>query len=213
MKASRYTLPPAGPSGFDARFTSGRMVETYPAILEKGKQYDYMIALTGELPVVVKWSGGKDNGTSALVLKSQPEGKILAVLTGSGTVTLTEKEVTNKGLVSVGLVESMGIPHEFALGQNYPNPFNPVTRFQVDVPYQSTVEVSIYDVLGRKIATLMQGVQDAGYHTMEWNGHDGQGLQVPTGMYFMRMTATVAGSGNEKDEQPFSSVRKIMLMK
>ncbi|MBI1803687.1 MAG: hypothetical protein HYR77_05980, partial [Ignavibacteria bacterium] len=59
--------------------------------------------------------------------------------------------------------------------------------------------------------TLMQGVQDAGYHTMEWNSHDGQGLNVPTGMYFMRMTAT--STDQQQQQQQFSAVRKIMLMK
>jgi flagellar hook assembly protein FlgD len=94
------------------------------------------------------------------------------------------------------------VPKEFALSQNYPNPFNPTTHFSVDIPRSSAVDVTVYDVLGRKITTLMSGEQEAGYHIMEWDSKDSHGLTVPSGVYMVRMTAG-----------DFNAVKKIMLMK
>ena len=88
------------------------------------------------------------------------------------------------------------------MSQNYPNPFNPATRFQVSIPKLATVDIVVYDVLGRKITTLMSGMQTAGYTTVEWNGYDRHNYTAPTGIYFVRMT-----SGR------FLTVRKIMLLK
>ena len=64
------------------------------------------------------------------------------------------------------------------------------------------VEVAVYDLLGRKIASLLSGNQAAGQYTLEWNGRDANGVGVPTGMYFLRMSS---------DE--FNATQKIMLMK
>jgi flagellar hook assembly protein FlgD len=72
----------------------------------------------------------------------------------------------------------------------------------VDVAKASQVEVSVYDVLGRKIVTLLNGEKAEGAYTMEWNGLDAQGLSVPTGMYLIRMTAG-----------EFNATQKVMLLK
>jgi hypothetical protein len=94
------------------------------------------------------------------------------------------------------------IPTKFAIENAFPNPFNPTTRFAVDVPRATNVEVAIYNVLGQKIVTLMNGEQAAGSYDMEWNATDAHNQVVPTGIYFVRMTA-----------DNFSAVQKIMLMK
>jgi hypothetical protein len=200
---SDYELPPSSPQlGFDARFTSGRMVETYPASLDKGQVYQYPIQIQStSYPVTIHWDL-RGTSTQKIVLQSA-DGKNLAILDGSGKVTLTDAAVKR---VVLKLTDGMGIPHEFALSQNYPNPFNPVTRFSVDLPKLSEVDVTVYDLLGQKIATLLTGQQEAGYHTIEWDSKDSHGLTVPSGMYVVRMSA--GGSTNE-----FTGVRKIMLLK
>jgi hypothetical protein len=125
--------------------------------------------------------------------------KTLGIIEGSGKVTISDAGVTR---LVLKLTETAAVPKAFALSQNYPNPFNPTTRFSVDIPRASAVDVTVYDVLGRKITTLMTGDQDAGYHLMEWDSKDSHGLTVPSGMYMVRMTAG-----------DFNAVRKIMLMK
>jgi hypothetical protein len=74
------------------------------------------------------------------------------------------------------------------LRENYPNPFNPSTTLTFELPKQMEVELTIFDVLGRKVNTLVKGVQRAGVHQVLWNGADAQGRSVSSGVYFYRLT-------------------------
>lgn len=76
------------------------------------------------------------------------------------------------------------IPSEFGLDQNYPNPFNPATTIEYSLPVRSRVALSIYDMLGRLVATLVDGVQDAGVQTVRWDA-----ASRPSGIYICRLTA------------------------
>jgi photosystem II stability/assembly factor-like uncharacterized protein len=76
------------------------------------------------------------------------------------------------------------------LGPCYPNPFNPVTRLLFSLPECSSVLLEICDLLGRRVATLADGMLDAGDHHRVFNGAD-----LPSGVYLARMSVTVAGSG------------------
>jgi hypothetical protein len=89
------------------------------------------------------------------------------------------------------------IPTEFALEQNYPNPFNPVTEIRFEVPVSSFVMLTVYDVLGREVATLVNGMQDAGNKSVSWDASN-----YPSGMYFYRMNAGT-----------FTETRKLILLK
>ena len=75
-------------------------------------------------------------------------------------------------------------PAEFELSQNYPNPFNSSTIIKYDLPHQSQVTIEIYDILGRKITTLQNGTQPAGYHQALWRAED-----VASGVYFYKLQA------------------------
>ena len=80
------------------------------------------------------------------------------------------------------------IPSEYSLSQNYPNPFNPITKMNYALPKRSRVIISIYNVLGQEVTTLLHKEQDYGYHTVTWNGTDRIGKQVASGVYFARLT-------------------------
>lgn len=86
------------------------------------------------------------------------------------------------------LVEIL-IPGEFVLYENYPNPFNPITTIRFGLPESQKVELSIYDVGGNKVKTLLRDVVPAGYHQVQWDGKDGLGKQVPSGIYIYRMSS------------------------
>ncbi|MBH31265.1 MAG: laminin G [Candidatus Marinimicrobia bacterium] len=94
------------------------------------------------------------------------------------------------------------LPSSFALHQNYPNPFNPVTTIRYDVPDDGLVRIIIYDLMGRKIKTLVDGVSTPGRYSITWNGTDDFGKPVSSGMYFYRMKSI-----------DFQSVKKLMLLK
>lgn len=94
------------------------------------------------------------------------------------------------------------VPSEFELSQNYPNPFNPTTQIRFALPLESDVELKIYDILGREVATLVKGVHKPGSYTIEWNGRNNYGVHVASGMYIYRITA-----GN------FVQTKKMMMLK
>ena len=76
------------------------------------------------------------------------------------------------------------LPDRFTLLQNYPNPFNPSTTIRYSLPEQSDVLIEIYNILGQTVATLFDGNQQAGYHTITWQADD-----YPSGVYFARLEA------------------------
>lgn len=84
----------------------------------------------------------------------------------------------------VGVDEKQTLPSNFTLNQNYPNPFNMETEIGFSVPSRSFVTLEIYDLLGRKVNTLVSGNLEAGYYSATWDGTDRQGNPVSSGLYF-----------------------------
>ncbi|NIT55847.1 MAG: T9SS type A sorting domain-containing protein, partial [Aliifodinibius sp.] len=76
------------------------------------------------------------------------------------------------------------LPQTFAIGQNYPNPFNPSTTIQYDVAQPSKIEITVYNVQGQKVVTLVDGFKQAGSYQIRWEAVD-----MPSGVYFYRFTA------------------------
>ncbi|GEM_PF-1129347 len=79
------------------------------------------------------------------------------------------------------------IPNKFELDQNYPNPFNPSTTIRYALPETSPVKLLIFDLNGRQVKTLVEGVQSAGQHQVVWDGKDDVGRTVTSGVYFYRL--------------------------
>ncbi len=86
--------------------------------------------------------------------------------------------------VRESLPASDGLPTVFALSQNYPNPFNPTTRIEFSLPRASMVQLKVYDVIGREVATLANGQMPAGRYTVSFNGGN-----LASGVYFYRLAA------------------------
>ena len=104
--------------------------------------------------------------------------------------------------VQVSLDDSGITPLEFALHQNYPNPFNPETNIQFDVAEKSDVSISIFNIVGQKVATLVDGSMEPGVYNIKWNGLNDKGSALPSGMYFYEMRST-----------GYHSVMKLVLVK
>jgi hypothetical protein len=90
-----------------------------------------------------------------------------------------------------------GVPAEFALEQNYPNPFNPATTVKFQIPNSEMVNISIYDISGRKVAEVMNTQLEAGYYSVNFNAS-----VLPSGVYLYRITAGT-----------FNDVKKMTLLK
>lgn len=97
----------------------------------------------------------------------------------------------------VGVEEVGGIPQAFTLEQNYPNPFNPTTAINFTMPQSGNVTLKVYNILGSEIATLVNGFQTAGKHTVNFNAGN-----LSSGIYFVKMNAN-----------GFTSSKKMMLVK
>ncbi len=80
--------------------------------------------------------------------------------------------------------EITSLPAIFNVAQNFPNPFNPITTIHYDLPQRSNVQITIYDLLGREITTLVSETQDAGYRSVRWDA-----TNVASGMYFYQIKA------------------------
>jgi hypothetical protein len=78
--------------------------------------------------------------------------------------------------------QSPRIPIQYALLQNYPNPFNASTIIRYSLPVSADVTIEIYDILGRKVETLLQGEQPAGYYQVVWDARD-----ASSGIYFYKI--------------------------
>ncbi|MBU8920540.1 MAG: T9SS type A sorting domain-containing protein [Bacteroidales bacterium] len=94
------------------------------------------------------------------------------------------------------------IPMAFSLAQNYPNPFNPVTNIKYSLPWDSRVKLTIYNVLGQRVAVLVDCSQERGYRTARWDGKNTNGADVSSGIYFYKLQA---GS--------FEETKKMILLR
>ena len=89
----------------------------------------------------------------------------------------------------VSLADVTVMPEKFTLHQNYPNPFNPVTTLRYDLPENGNVNITIYDMLGRQVKTLINQNQDAGYRSVVWNATNNYGEPVSAGIYLYQIQA------------------------
>jgi hypothetical protein len=97
----------------------------------------------------------------------------------------------------MSMVKLVGIPTQYELSQNYPNPFNPETKIEFALPMSAKVKLSVYNVLGQVVVTLVDGQMEAGFHGVTFDGHD-----LSSGVYFYRLEAG-----------DYSATRQMVFMK
>ncbi|MDQ7066283.1 MAG: FlgD immunoglobulin-like domain containing protein [candidate division KSB1 bacterium] len=85
--------------------------------------------------------------------------------------------------------ERAGLPKSFRLEQNFPNPFNPETEIRYELPVASHVNISVYNLMGQLVKTLVDARQDQGVYSIKWNGQNEHGRTVATGVYLLKMRA------------------------
>jgi len=89
--------------------------------------------------------------------------------------------------IALGVDEDTVLPRALVLAGNHPNPFNPATTISFAVPRTGEVQLAVYDIAGRRVATLVDGVVTAGHHEVTWQGRNDRGQNVASGVYFCRL--------------------------
>lgn len=117
-----------------------------------------------------------------------PQGTVSSSLNESADGTL-KKGIPGDQVVDEVQANEVVLPTIYALRQNYPNPFNPETIIEYDLPEAASVVLTVYDLLGRHVKTLVEGSYDAGTHRVAWNGRDKLGERVAAGMYLYMLSA------------------------
>lgn len=115
----------------------------------------------GEMYVLTTETGGPTGTT----------GKVYRLISPTDVATESESE----------------LPDRITLHQNFPNPFNPSTSIHFDVPHTADVTVTVFDMLGREVATLVNRRMPAGSHTVTWDGRTSEGRAAPSGTYLYRV--------------------------
>ncbi len=203
-------MPPEPPPGlFDARFHSGKMVESIPT-LDSVANFHLRLR-DAAYPVTLSWNLHSQNGLAYRIGSGALRGRWIPIA-DSGNILL---EDPRDGMILVQATSSdpcdpsrtramrppagevPAIPRVFALHQNYPNPFNPETQIRYDLPQDCQVSLVVYDVLGREVVRLIDEAQGAGYKEVRINS-----ARFTSGVYFYRLQA---GS--------FTDVKKMILIK
>jgi len=107
-------------------------------------------------------------------------------------------KTNGEGMVTAVSDDIVTCPRNFYLGQNYPNPFNPTTKINYELRMINYVNLSIYNLLGQKVATLVNEKKQAGYHLIEWNASE-----YPSGVYIYRITT----------DNGFTDSKKLLLLR
>ena len=165
-----YSLPPKPPeNGSDVRFKGDKKYCTDSGIIEI-KSNDSILELYFEI--------SNPNQVWKLVDIST---NIQTTITGNGHLSIPNSE-------EFEIYKQLKIPQRFLLHQNFPNPFNPKTMISFETPSESYTSLDIYDIIGNKIINLQKGIIDAGYHSIYWDGNNIKGKEVPSGIYFYKLS-------------------------
>jgi hypothetical protein len=186
-----FEMPPLPPAGiFDARFASNNLLESPGG---SGTHTVPILISSAKYPVTLSWQVRQPSVSAYLNV----DGRQVSLF--SAGTTQIPRPTTH---ISLGFTTLSNMPSGFSLEQNYPNPFNPLTVVSYRLPVTSHVTIKIYDLLGKEVATLVDGKMDAGEHRVDWNPSTSSGHVLASGVYLCRMCAG-----------RFTQIRKLLLIR
>jgi hypothetical protein len=167
---------------FDSRFECNEFVKRVSA--DSGTIDLNILVHTNAYPLNLAWEINPANGINYSFINDSGTGKISSILSGSGNKSLSQ--LNNNRIELFAKVDKnsalTNIPTEYLLYQNFPNPFNPITTIKYDIVEIQDVEVTVYDVIGRKITTLVNEQQQPGKYEVKWDA-----TNVSSGIYFYQL--------------------------
>ncbi len=130
--------------------------------------------------------GGSEQGRSVAFIGDLDNNGSFEIIAGSDASRLL---VLSGGLDAIagGIISPPQIPSAFAVDQNYPNPFNPSTTLKLSIPYSADVNITIFDVLGRRVKSFEYLRLAPGVHEIVWDGTNNEGITVSSGMYLYQV--------------------------
>ncbi len=121
---------------------------------------------------------------------------------GNGNPVPSSSDLTVSPEMPAGVHTNPIKPTSYSLEQNYPNPFNPTTQIAFNIAQPEHVNVTIFNILGQRIATIVDGQMGPGAHIVMWDGRNQHGELLPSGVYFYRLSTP-----------SFTAVKKMLLLK
>ena len=189
--------------GMLVRFENVTVVDVYPTFSDPT---EFSID-DGSGPILVRRDGinsfsNEPNDTSS-GKQILSQGNTISTITGIIHYSFNRYKLTPRTDADYGVVTSVDeeplveLPRTWALDQNYPNPFNPTTQIRYSVPQGGPVRLSVYNVLGQEVATLVNEVQTAGTYSVRFDA-----TRLASGLYIYRLATGT-----------FTDVKKMMLLK
>ena len=187
LTLQKYELPPKPPQdAFDARFGSGRFLET---ISQKFDSTDLVVEVqTSRYPLAISWHAVQ-GGMRYYIIENNSGGTKRTQISGDAGLTIsdsTEHEFVLRCVSTIVAIHDAknAIPSEIGLEQNFPNPFNPSTIIRFNLPNAQVIDLSIFDIDGRKIQTLAFGKYSGGSHEVTFDASN-----FSSGVYIVRLAA------------------------
>ena len=179
----------------------GTLVQAYDAdgvlcgefVVQTAGEYGFM-PVYGDDPLTPEVDEGASEGDSLFFVI---DGRLASLMESNSPIWTTNTEKLNVDLMSPSQTghqegENESLPSTFALHQNYPNPFNAGTIIRYEVPESAgshRVKIEIHNAIGENIKTLVDEYQQAGVHSVQWDGRNDMDLQVSSGIYLYRFIA------------------------
>ncbi len=166
--------------------------------VEGARSYYIYILFTDSVSLVDS-ADGTDTSFTGEMPGGDPQGAAMTAVNACGESSL---QPTDCDFASDVFVISDLLPDGFELKQNYPNPFNPETFIEFSLPRASHVSLEVYNLLGRRVKTLVNGHLSAGSRVVTWDGTDDSGRPASSGVYFYKLNSS-----------EFNETKKMVLMK
>ena len=189
--------------------TGSKFSTDYISPIQEGNSHTWSLKISGETEDDINLSWDDE-------ITELPENYTITLLVNGTTTQLDMYSVNSLTISSDNLPTELSIvvessmlglddnlmPSAYALHQNYPNPFNPTTKISYDLPEASFVTLSIFDLMGREIRTMINSEQTAGYKSVQWNATNDRNEPVSAGLYLYTIQAG-----------EFRQTRKMVLLK
>ena len=198
-----HTVASVGGAIGDFWFGTNTSTVVPNAAVTYGTWHWQKIVVDGQNVSVTAWADGEvmpDTASysfEALTTAEAPMLIIVGVTDDDSSSVQIDEIWYNERPAGLGISDDAPIASRYELGQNYPNPFNPTTHIRFNIPETANAKLTVFNVMGEEVATLVNGVMQAGGHTVSWNA-----ASMPTGVYFYQLE-----SGN------FSQTKKLLLVK